>query len=393
LFLFLYGCNRKQYATKTEPAKPVAQVQHTVTDSASFIPKEKKGMKNYIPVDPQILYADAFNELKGMVEGKTLINFKRAVFLVENAYLDNKLDYGGYSKYVDFYANVCREWMKANRLKNYKYPDSINVATNGAIFHVMTDTVYSPDHRPLTLPLTYDFEHYFPSENRFNSFVTKLMTTGKGNCHSLPFFYKIMSLELGTTCYFSMAPEHIFLKMKSKKDGWYNTELTNAMFPTDAWVMASGYVSKESIVSGIYMDTLDLKQSLCICLNDLAKGYESKFQKSAHLDFILSCCELGLKYYPNYAELVLLKAETLKMQYQWYVDSYGLNAPYMEPYKAPIKGIQDEMKQSYALLVKLAFREVPEEMFTEWLNGLEKNKKKYEDKRISDTFIYQNQSK
>jgi hypothetical protein len=394
-FLVLTSCKQKQYASKTSAKDPsTAIVKPSARDTT--IKGDEHGSTKKLAlavVNPKEYYQNAYTELRDMLDGKNAINFKRAVFITENAYFGNEADYAAFCKYIDTYTTICREWMRVNALQKYHLDDSTNVAINGAIFHVMADTVFNKNHEVLIFPLVYDFDHYFPSENWTNSFVTKLMLTHKGNCHSLPFFYKILSLEMDSRCYFSISPDHLFLRMKSKKDGWYNTELTCAMFPTDAWVMASGYVSKESIVSGIYMDTIGLKQSIVLCLNDLAKGYAHKFSTTIDPDFILNCCDLGLKYYPNYAEMILLKAETLKRKYRTYIDSYGLNAPYTEPYKAPIAAIQSEMDRSYALLAKLDYREVPKEMFNEWLKGLGNNKEKYQDRRIIDTFNYKSESK
>jgi len=216
-------------------------------------------------------------------------------------------------------------------------------------------------------------------------FVTKLLRTHKGNCHSLPFLYKILAEELNVKAYLAFAPNHIYLRNFCKKIGWYNTELTNAMFPTEAWVMSSGYISTESIVSGIYMDSLSLTESIVVCMNDLAKGYQRKFPKN-DISFILKCCDLGLRYYPNYAELLLLKAETHKQAYFNTINKYGLNAPTDAKHKNYVNFNLQEMDKTYALLHKLHYREIPDKMYFEWMKTLEYNKEKYSDVKIINTF-------
>gem|GEM_PF-4659315 len=42
--------------------------------------------------------------------------------------------------------------------------------------------------------------------------------------------------------YLAMAPNHTYIKLRSDKNGWYNTELTSASFPIDSWLMVSGYI-------------------------------------------------------------------------------------------------------------------------------------------------------
>jgi hypothetical protein len=219
-------------------------------------------------------------------------------------------------------------------------------------------------------------------------FVTKLLLTHKGNCHSLPFLYKIIAEDLDVNVWLSFTPNHIYLRNWCKKTGWYNTEMTNASFPNEGWLMASGYVSTASIVSGIYMDTLGLKQSIVVCLNDLAKGYLRKFDKP-NLEFVLACCDLGLEYYPNYAELLLLKAETHLKLFKHYEKTYGLNVQNSsEPQSKTVAYHLKEMEKSYSLLAQYDYREIPEEMFVEWIQALENNSEKYQDKKINDTFKF-----
>jgi hypothetical protein len=280
---------------------------------------------------------------------------------------------------------VAKEWVKTNKLKKYTFSDSLNVSLNAGIFYTLTDTIFNTNKGIINLPYTYDFNDCFAKDKWTNMFVIKLMLTHEGNCHSLPFLYKILAEELNAKVWLSYTPNHIYLRNWCKKTGWYNTELTNAMFPTEAWIMTSGYVSINSIVSGIYMDTLGLKQSVAVCVNDLAKGYLRKCE-NADLQFVLDCCELGLKYYPNFAELLLLKAETLKKVYENDISRYGLNAPQSERHSERIKNTFNEMEKSYALLAKLDYRELPEQMYLEWMKSLKDNKEKYENKEIINTF-------
>ena len=318
-----------------------------------------------------------------MLEGKELLSFKRAVFVTENAWFENTFSYEKYAKYINALSDICKQWNKVNKLQGYLFEDSTEVALAGSIFKVLTDTVRNVSGQIIHLPYKYDFEDNFARKTWENMFLTKLMATHKGNCHSLPFLYKIVAEELGVNAYLSFAPNHIYLKQKSKKTSWYNTELTNAMFPVDAWIMASGYVSREAIVSGIYMDTLGEKQSVVVCLNDLAKGYLRKFQDNADLAFVIKCCDLGLNYFPNYAELLLLKAETLKKQYEVQFAKYGKN------FKSD--ALYAEMETVYAILVKLHYKEIPLQMYDEWMASLERDKNIYNNKEIN--VIFNTQSK
>lgn len=395
------ACHRNQFKVQ-----PTTTNKSNMDSSVVFLPNNDTAIfrgqnqeykiqnQNYtIAISPQTIYDNAFEELKAMLEDKQPLSFKRAVFVVENAYLDNELNYPVFSDYVSYLSLVAKKWKDANPLKNYYYADSVNTALNGAIFYSLTDTVFGKDSTIVNTPYTYDFEDCFGSQKWTNMFVSKLLITHKGNCHSLPFLYKMVAEELGAKVWLSYTPNHIYLRNRCKKTGWYNTEMTNALFPNEGWIMASGYVSVESIVSGLYMDTLGLKQSISVCVNDLAKGHARKLganETQTDLEFVLKCCDLGLKYYPKFAELLYLKAETHNKMMHLYEKTYGLNVQNSnDPRSKEVKYHISEMNSSYQLLFHYGYREIPEEMFKEWFKSLEDNKEKYQNQKISDTFNYE----
>ena len=266
----------------------------------------------------------------------------------ETKYYNNQLSYDEFNAYIQFLVKISEAYRKANSLHGYNFSDSFDINYNLVI-----------------KPFIYDFEDSFDENDWRKMFVTKLLVTHTGNCHSLPFLYKILCEEQGSKAYLAYAPNHIYIKQRNKKDGWYNTELTSGLFPIDAWVMASGYVSTETIKNSLYMDTLSQKQSLAQCLIDLARGYE-RLKKENYYDFVTMCCNTALKYNPNYVEGLLYKSETLKKQY----DNFNQSGV---PSQA--QAIFPDMQKSYVYLAKLGYREIPEEMYNEWINSLSKNLK------------------
>ncbi|TAE01335.1 MAG: hypothetical protein EAZ97_03420, partial [Bacteroidetes bacterium] len=145
-----------------------------------------------------------------------------------------------------------------------------------------------------------------------------------GNCHSLPFLYKILAEELETEAYLSLLPHHIYLQIPFKRppyctQTYFNTELTSKTFPLDAWVETAGYVSNAAVVSGMYMDRLDTKQSIALCLVDLAKGFEARNKEKlsrAEIDqFMQNCVDLALQTAPNLITARLLQVELDKRNF------------------------------------------------------------------------------
>lgn len=134
--------------------------------------------------------------------------------------------------------------------------DSIPITTeNGVVIHE---------------PFTYNFDDFAGKKDWSNMFVSTLMQTHKGNCHSMQYLYKMIMDQLGQPVSLSLAPNHIYIKAQNKRVGWYNIELTCGDFPTDGWLTASGYIHTDALRNGIYVDTISNKQSICLCLVDLA---------------------------------------------------------------------------------------------------------------------------
>jgi hypothetical protein len=322
---------------------------------------------------PEKNYQKAFNELNDMISGKQEINFKRAVFVTENAYFDNRFSYTEFYKTIDSYEFLCRKLMQSRELL-YNEKDKEKMSAHAAIFTLMTDTIpIQIDSGKIVyhLPFSYDFDDISGNKEWSQMFVSKLIVTNKGNCHSLPYLYKIIAEELGEKAFLVFAPNHTYIKIQSKAYGWFNTELTSGMFPVDAWLMASGYIHLNSIQNGIYMDTLSQKQSIAACIVDLAQGYEKKIGISDG-KFILSACDTVLKYYPNFINALLVKTET---KFQLLDKSDNLTKGQFEKEKA-------ELEQLYMKIHNLGYRQMPEKMYLEWLVSLKTESAKYQNTKL-----------
>ena len=322
-------------------------------------------------------YDSTFHVLTKMLEGKTKPDFKRAVFMVENSFLDGKMGYQKFCKAIDYYEMLCRRLIESRDLQ-YSESDKEKVSVHAAVFTIMKDTLPIQLHNGEIihhLPFGYDFNDINGEEDWTKMFVSKLLTTNKGNCHSLPYLYKIIAEELGEKAYLAFAPNHVYIKLHSKAFGWYNTELTSGLFPIDSWLMASGYIHLNSVQNGVYMDTLSQKQSIAACMIDLANGYKRKFG-TGNGEFILKSCHKALNHYPDYLNAMLLKAETeLEL---WKADT-------SEPKDQKRKDFL-EIQKLYTKIHQLGYRKMPEEMYLDWLVSLKEERYKYQNKNININF-------
>jgi hypothetical protein len=91
---------------------------------------------------------------------------------------------------------------------------------NQSVFNVIYDTTYLSADAVMTgyLPFRYSFDDPLGKQDWSNMFVTKLLATHQGNCHSLAYLYKILADELGAKCWLALAPNHIYIKNYSEKN-------------------------------------------------------------------------------------------------------------------------------------------------------------------------------
>lgn len=317
------------------------------------------------------LFEESYILLSSMTADESSYNFKKAVFSVENAYLDGNLDTTFIYKQINLMHVLSNSIINSKKL-DYAERDKDVVNKRASIFSILCDTL------PLSIdgkiykyePFGYDFNDVFGHKAPENLFVSKLVKTHKGNCHSLPYLYKILCEEIGIEANLALAPNHIYIKHRSIKDGWYNTELTSRMFPIDAWIMASGFVHVDAITNGVYMKALTNKESIALVLVDLANNYNAKFPDNDGM-FILKCTETAIKNYPNFATALILRAETHYKQIEKNEDKMKRNLLFKD------------LQKEYEHIHQIGYRNMPEDMYFNWLVSLKEERSKYENKKLN----------
>ena len=319
----------------------------------------------------ETLFEQSFALLNNMLVDENSYSFKKAVFSVENAYLDDKLDTVFINNRIKFLSNLSKSITNSRKLEYFER-DKQTVNKRASLFSILCDTI------PINIdskiykyqPFGYDFNDVFGHNTKDNLFVSKLLKTNKGNCHSLPYLYKILAEEIGIDANLSLAPNHVYIKHRSIKAGWYNTELTSRIFPIDAWLMASGFVHIDAITNGVYMKALNNRESIALVLIDLADNYNARFPSNDGT-FVLKCCEIAIKEYPNFVTALILKAEMQLKQVEKEQDK--------EKHDLLFK----ELEAQYKHIHKLGYRNMPEDMYLNWLVSLKSERNKYENKKMN----------
>jgi len=325
-------------------------------------------------------FREALHMINEMLEGKTKLDLKKAVFIVENAYYGNRMDYKQFNKAIQDAAYICR-------LKMREYGSEDDLVKNLTIFNYISDTtrVKLPGTEKILtrFPMKYDFNDYQGKEQWSNMFVSKLMGTHSGQCHSMPLYFQILSQELGSESYITHSPNHSFIRFKSKKGNWYNAELTCGAIVSDASIMECGYVKAEALKSGIYMDTLSMHETVACCINDLASGYIRKY---GYDSFSKKCVDAVRKYYPNQLHAIMGEANWQTVTTTYIARQKG--RPPVEIFKRDTlaKKSLDRMHELYSILNNLGYEDMPKKHYDNWLNGLKKAKTKPENQK---SFIHQ----
>ncbi len=300
------------------------------------------------------LYKDAFAEQLKMLKGEQPISFKRAVFLTENAFHKGKLDYTVFCKEISTTGQQLKILIKQRGLEKYK------TAGNWAVFSYMNDSLPINNFKPCN----YDFTDFMGDKDWTKMFVTKLMKTKSGNCHSLPSYYKILCEEIGAKAYLALAPNHLYIKHIDEKGQWTNVELTNGGFPRDQWIIKEMAISVEAIKNEVYMKPLTEKESIALCMFDLANAYQFQY---GYDSLVLKMANTALTYFPKCIPLIMTKANCYR--------TFGLaEKEKPNPNNELAKKYYLAYKESIDKIDSLGYNDEAPEHYEEWMKTIEAEK-------------------
>ena len=310
----------------------------------------------YGQTDHKEIYRKAFDEQHQMLKEEIPIDFKRAVFITENAYHKGTLNYGTFKNEIAQTGNKLKNLIRQKGLTGYK------TAGNWAVFTFMTDSLPINNYKPCT----YDFDDFMGEKDWTKMFTTKLMKTKSGNCHSLPYYYKILCEEIGATAHLTLAPNHIYIKHIDEKGQWANVELTNGGFPRDQWIIKQMAISVEAIKNEVYMKPLTEKESIALTMFDLASAYDYQFETDS---FYLSIVETALLYFPKCIPLLMSKAN--------YYGNAGIKEQKKDyPNSTVLKEMYDKQELAYKQISDLGYKHMPLELYEQWVQSVENEKQK-----------------
>ena len=286
-----------------------------------------------------------------MLNGQKPISFKRAVFLTENAYYKGQLDWSEFNNEIDRIKIVVDKMIINKNLQHFK------IAGNWAIFSYLMDSIPENNFQPYH----YDFENFMGDKDYQSFMVSYLLKNKKGNCHSLPYMYKILANEVNVEAFIATAPMHCFIKHKDEKGQWWNLELTSGTFSRTSFIMESFNVSDAGMESGLYMKPLTDKESVAICLCDLLDYYE-KQTGIYYGDLVRKAYTVGLKANRN-SLLQLAKRDEIKYRLDKAMEAKGLNDyNRIIPYPELVK-LKKELDETIQYIQKIGYSKLTPEQY------------------------------
>lgn len=287
---------------------------YSLEQGMSDFQKNRSAIKQPVPVNIQNYFDIAIDEIEQILKGEKPLSFKRAVFLVENAYYEGSISWEGYNNELLRIKPILNKMIDDRNLRQYK------TAGNWAVFTYMSDSIPENNFRPYR----YDFENFMSDTDFESVMVTRLLKTKRGNCRALPYLYKILADEVEAEAFIAIVPMHCYVKHRDEEGNWWNLGMTTGSFSRSSFIMETFNVSEVAIRSGLFMKPLSDVESVAYLIYDLLCFYEQKTGRYSD-DFVRKCYEIGLQYYPN-SQLQICKANDLQFRLRNKMIDMGLNS-------------------------------------------------------------------
>jgi hypothetical protein len=307
------------------------------------------------------LYQAGLQELRAMLEAKRPSDLKRAVFLTENAYLNGQLHYADFAGQIGELVQLCRGLAADSARPN-------PAARFMALHRLMTDTVhvtYAGQVVSVHTPPRYDFQDFWGREDYTKQFVTKLLRTNAGQCHSMPLLYKLIADELGVKSYLCMAPNHSYIQVQDNRGALYSYEATNGYFTSDSYYMRSGFIKAGALKNRSYLDTLTQSETLACRVFDLAQSYAHRYGYDA---FVEQATALGLRFYPHSVQGRMLAHDAALMALMVGVKTNGQPTEAQARLNPKLRPLMEEVERRKRSVDELGHEEMPADQYARWLN-------------------------
>lgn len=321
-------------------------------------------------------YYDAFDLLNSLDSANYSIT--DVVFLIENTFYGNQLDFQKLKNKIVLTGQLLKE-------KIDEIDSDSNTAKNMLLFQYFTENMKlgNENHKPFK----YDFDDFWGAKDHSKMFVSKLMNSGTGQCHSMPLLYLMLAEQIGAEAYLSLSPNHSYIRFPDDLGDMQNIELTNGMFTTNTYILESGYIKSEALQNKIYMQNLDKQQLLSQMYTDLAGGYIHKY---GYDEFTGEVLNKSLELYPNNINSQMLQANYLRNKFEYATKELNIDSHNSEDLQnighyPEVVGLLNQFNSQNQQIENLGYLQMPAEEYIKWLNSVNKEQNKQNSETIKKT--------
>jgi len=323
-------------------------------------------------------YRNAFSALSNL--NPDSFSLTKAVYLVENAYLEGRLSYAALDKALSDRAELVKQTLHRDGIDRKG-----NVALNYGIqqlFQQSTSFKAGPGQPSITVaPFKYDFSDIRGDTDYAKMFVSKAIATGKGQCHSLPLLYLLIAEKLGAKAYLSLAPQHSFVQFVDDAGRVNNFECTNGHLVTDTWMIESGYITTEAMQSKLYLDSLSHRKLYAQMLADLLLGYLHKFPYDAFADQVEKRI---LSINPANLTALIVDANLKTELAMTAIRAAGSPKPEDLPRFPAAFRAYHGMQTAYKKVQDLGYQDMPDEAYKRWLQSFQLAKERQASEELKE---------
>jgi hypothetical protein len=359
-------------------------VQRTVRDADLDTVFGNRPVVDQSTYEATKFFWDALVILTDMSDGKRKFSLTEAIYTVENAYLKDGLNRSQFYAAIEHRADLAKQIMKNDQLdtndnlaKNYAIQKQFEQANKYK--QLNTDKVFNVPR------LEYDFYDFMGDSSHTQMFVSKLLATGKGQCHSMPLLYLAIAEQLKAKAFLSLAPEHSFIRFSDNDGSTYNYETTNGAIVNDNWMLRSGYINTAAIKNKIYLDTLSEKQLLALCIYDLAMGY---IHDHGYDGFTETALKHAMPLDPNGIQGNIMLSNFWAAKTRKAIGYQQLKTKEQFEQNAVAKAMQRKMLQAYDIIDRLGYQKMPSDVYAAWLLSVNEQKEKQNQQMLQQHLQY-----
>ncbi len=351
--------------------------QQQLEDIRKDVEELDKGNAQREYIQATKIYRDAYSKLLKLNPDD--FSLADAVFITENAFYNNTISYAQYSNAIHHRVNLVRQILKREKL------DTTNqLALNYGIQQLYqrdNSYYYAERNTTMSVPsLKYDFDDFMGEKDWSKMFVSKLIATNSGQCHSMPLLYLMIAQQLKAKAWLSISPQHSFIQFPDDNGNLLFYETTNGNIVSAQWMIQSGYINATAIKNKTFLDTFSQKRLWVYCLSDLLMGYMDKF---GYDDFAAQMRKKIEQLEPKNLTALIIDENEITKRTMRMIRAAGVKGVDDLPNHPNEYAAYKEMHAAYAMIDGTGYQDMPKEAYERWLKTIEDEKKKQENQEIN----------